>query len=239
MKKENLFINATPIAVYGEKSDKVFLYVHGQGGNKQEAERFAEICAKYSYQVLSVDLPEHGGRIDKARFLPQDVCPELCAVIHYAQEHWRHISLRAVSIGAWFSMLAFTGTEIKQCIFSSPLLDMENMINNMMAAAGVTKERLEKEKVIKTDFGSDLSWDYLCYVKSHPVCAVCENTAILYASGDELIPRFTVDEFVKNNACRLTVFDGGEHWLHTPNQLERMAKWEKLCLENAVLPDII
>ena len=54
-----------PVLLYGDLADRVLIYIHGQGGRKEEAESFAEIATNYGWQVISVDLPEHGERKDK------------------------------------------------------------------------------------------------------------------------------------------------------------------------------
>ena len=109
MEEERFFINGIPTVVYGGEAECVFIFLHGQGGNKEEAARFAQTAEKYGYQVLGVDLPEHGARNDVAKLLPWVVVPELRAVMEYARNRWAHVSVRAISIGAWFSMLAFSG----------------------------------------------------------------------------------------------------------------------------------
>lgn len=43
MKQELLQIGAVPAIVYGEPSEKVYLFAHGQCGYKEEAKGFAEI----------------------------------------------------------------------------------------------------------------------------------------------------------------------------------------------------
>ena len=43
MKTEQLFIENTPAVLYGEPSDTLWLFVHGQFGCKEEALPFAEI----------------------------------------------------------------------------------------------------------------------------------------------------------------------------------------------------
>ncbi len=45
-------IGLTPALLIGEKSEKVFLFVHGLHGRKEEALAFAEIAAPKGYQVL-------------------------------------------------------------------------------------------------------------------------------------------------------------------------------------------
>lgn len=44
----------------GDESDKVYLFIHGQNGSKEEAISFAEIATSKGWQVLGIDLPEHG-----------------------------------------------------------------------------------------------------------------------------------------------------------------------------------
>lgn len=46
----------TDAIVIGEKAENVILFVHGQGGNKEEAIRFAKIATPLGYQVIGIDL---------------------------------------------------------------------------------------------------------------------------------------------------------------------------------------
>jgi len=62
MKKEVLKIENIPAILWGEKSNKVYIYVHGKLSSKEEALGFAEKAIRKGYQVLSFDLPEHGER---------------------------------------------------------------------------------------------------------------------------------------------------------------------------------
>ena len=105
---EKVKINNIPLIVWGEKSERVFLYVHGQGGNKEEAEGFSKVAEEKGFQVLSMDLPGHGERKSEIEnFNPWSVVPELTSITEYAKINWKSISLFAGSIGAYFSMLAF------------------------------------------------------------------------------------------------------------------------------------
>lgn len=226
MKKELFDISTVPSVAYGENSDSCFLFVHGLGGNKFEAERFASIANAYGHQVLSIDLPKHGNRTDETNFVPWEIDKELNAIMSYAKRRWNKILLRATSIGAYFSLLSLKAETFEKCLFVSPLLDMERMITDLMKFAGVTEERLKIEKEIKTDFGQTLSWEYLRYARNNPVKAICKDTEILCASNDEVIPYETVLKFSECNGCRLTVLDGGEHWLHMPDDVRKMEQWE-------------
>ncbi len=230
--KTEFKIGVTPVVLYGENSDKLFIFVHGQGGNKYEGERFFNVAKQFSYQVLAVDLPGHGERTDGEDFVPWKVSIELKRIFDYAKQRWAHISLRATSIGSYFSLLALKGEKIEHCLLVSPLLDMENMICSLMAAANVSESRLKAEKQIPTEFGQTLSYDYLCFARENPPEAVCLSTRILYATGDTLIPRETVEKFSSDNGAILTVMQGGEHWLHTKEQVEFMQSWETAQLKD-------
>lgn len=109
--KEWVFqIGKIPAILYGEKTDKVYLFIHGKCGYKEEAKEFGEIVCPHGWQVLGIDLPEHGNRKGETNtFVPWYVVPELQTVMAYARQNWSCIALRANSIGAWFSMLAFSG----------------------------------------------------------------------------------------------------------------------------------
>lgn len=229
--KETGMWGHTPYLCYGQTSDQVCLFLHGQSGHKEEGERFAQIANPKGWQVVAIDLPQHGQRQGGAEpFLPWVVVPELEQVWQELQGRWKRIALRANSIGAWLAMLALAGKPVDTCLFVSPVVDMENLIQTMMTWAGVTEERLEREREIPTDFGQTLSWDYLKYVRQHPVHALSAHTDILYGDQDNLVPQPVVECFARAEGAHLTVYPGGEHWFHTPEQMKVMGTWEERCL---------
>ena len=228
MNKIAFQIQDIPAVLYGEESDKLYLFVHGKCGYKEEAKDFAEIVCPRGWQVLGIDLPEHGSRKGETDvFDPWHVVPELQTVMNYARAHWSRIALRANSIGAWFSMLAFREEPLERCLFVSPILDMEQLIGRMIQWAGVTETELEARETIVTSFGETLSWRYFQYAKVHPVESWPWPTAILYAGQDNLTPRQEADCFSERFCCSLTVLENGEHWFHTPEQLEALRRWER------------
>lgn len=228
--RKKIKIGNIPAILFGEPSDKLYLFLHGQGGNKEEAAAFAEIACPAGFQVLGVDLPGHGERTDSDSFVPWAVVPELHQVMGDVRSKYQYIALRANSIGAWFGMLAFTDAPLMQALFVSPILDMERLIQNMMQWAGVTKERLQRERVIQTDFGQTLSWEYLTWVQEHPITHWGHPTKILYAAHDNLTERHVLDAFASRLGVGLTVMENGEHWFHTPEQLKTLEKWTRHSL---------
>lgn len=64
MIKQNIRVKNIPAILWGNKSDKLFIVVHGYKSNKEDnlIVAFAEEATARGYQVLSFDLPEHGDR---------------------------------------------------------------------------------------------------------------------------------------------------------------------------------
>lgn len=224
---QELKIGTIPAVLYGEPAPNIWLFVHGQGGNKTEAAAFAALAAPTGWQVPGIDLPEHGDRTGETDFTPWQVVPELQTVLAYLQQHWQGVRLRANSIGAYFSMLAFAGATIVKALFVSPIVDMERLICDMMQWAKVTPEQLCEKGEITTEFGQTLSWRYLCWVRQHPLDGWQIPTAILYAGQDTMTSRDTVTTFAQKHHAELTVYEPGEHWFHTPAQLDAMQTWEQ------------
>ena len=220
-------IAGVPALVIGEKTDSVYLFIHGKMGCKEEALAFAQAACPAGHQVAGIDLPEHGSRkAGPEKLLPWTAAPEILQVYQALQTQWRHISLRATSIGAWLAMLALQQQPVGRALFVSPVVDMEALIRRMMGWAGVTEEQLRSKGESSTPFGETLSWQYLCWVREHPP-VWSAPTRILYAANDELIPRCEVDAFAARTGSALTVLEHSEHWLHTGPQLQRLHEWEQ------------
>ncbi|MDD6678418.1 MAG: alpha/beta hydrolase [Firmicutes bacterium] len=221
-------INGVPALLYGQDCGRVFLHVHGQFGCKEEASRLVEIICPRGYQVLSVDLPGHGERISRPDcFVPWEAVPELRKLFAYARKRWSRISLYAVSIGAYFSLLAFRNVRIEKSMFVSPILDMDKLIRDRMQLENITREQLREAGEIPISSGEPLSWKYLQYAEENRITEWSSPTAILYAGGDTLTDRQTVNRFMEKFPCSLTVMEDGEHWFHTPEQLGVLENWIK------------
>lgn len=228
MNKIRFQIENIPAIRWGEPTEKIYLYIHGKAGRKEEAESFAEMVSEKGWQVISIDLPEHGERsIEKNTLKPWQVVPELQNVMQYLKPRWNTIGLRANSLGAWFSMLAFENVAFEKCLFVSPILDMEHLIRNMMQWSSVSEETLRQRQEIKTDFGETLSWEYLTYTRQHPILKWPSPTSILYAGKDNLTERWVVDAFCARFHSDVSVMENGEHWFHTNQQLAVLDQWTK------------
>lgn len=226
MEQKHFFIHNIPAVLYGAPSSRTWIFLHGQMGCKEEGEAFAQTACPKGYQVLAIDLPGHGQRKDRGEELtPWNAVPELRQAMDWAKEQGPWVGLRANSIGAYFALLAFSAPD--KALLVSPILDMERLIRDMMGWAGVTPEQLQREGTIPTAFGQTLSWEYLCYVRQHPIQSWQCPIALLYGERDNMTCRQTVDAFVQSRHARLQVMAGGEHWFHTPAQLEVLRAWEE------------
>ena len=84
-------------------------------------------------------------------------------------------------------MCAGIGHLTSRAYFISPIVNMEKLIADMMQWANVTEAELKSKGVIHTSFGEDLFWEYLCYVREHPVDWKVP-TSIRYGSRELGIP---------------------------------------------------
>lgn len=230
MIKQNFKIEDIPAILWGDKSDKLFVVVHGNMSNKADdfIVVFAEEATERGYQVLSFDLPEHGDRKNQPyKCKVQNCVKDLNKIMCYAQVLSNNISVLACSMGVYFSLLAYKNVPLQQCLFLSPVVNMERIINNMMTWFNVSESRLKGEKEIPTSIGQTLYWDYYCYVKKHPIIDWNKPTSILYGSEDNLCEFDVVSAFAKCFDCDLQVMENGEHYFHTKEQLKFFRQWLK------------
>lgn len=234
IKAQRTKINDIPAIIAGEPSDKAFLYIHGKMGYKEEAYNFAQYACPQGYQVIAIDLPEHGNRKNsKEKLLPWMAAPEIKRTYELLSERYSSISVCAVSIGAWFSMLALQDKKIDKAMFISPIVDMEKLICTMMEWAGVTEEELAERIKIPTDFGETLNWNYLSWVRKNSY-KWDKPTDIIYGGKDNMTPRETIEKISKSCATTLTIMEKGEHWFHTPEQMKVLNRWMKANVQGSI-----
>ena len=229
MKIEKIKINNIPSIIWGEKSNKVFIAVHGNMSNKEDEviKILAEKVTKKGYQLLSFDLPEHGERKDNKNYLckVQNCVNDLKQIIEYAKKNYDEINLWACSMGAYFSLISYKDEDIKNSVFLSPVVNMKIIINNMMLWSNTTEEKLKAKQEINTEFGQTLYWDYYKYVKENPIVNWNKETYILYGSKDNMQEQSIIQDFSNKFNCKLSILENGEHYFHTEKQLDYYKKW--------------
>lgn len=193
--------------------NKVIVYIHGKGGNADEARHFG--CFFPDCEVIGFDYRSQ---------TPGEASEEFPAYFDSLRNRYDSISIIANSIGAYFAMIALGNAHIKNAYFISPIVNMERLITDMMRWAGVTEDELKEKGVIETSFGEALSIDYLNWVRKHPVSWTVP-TAVLYGGKDNMQTIDTVMTFSKNCGAYLTVMENGEHWFHTEEQMLFLDEW--------------
>lgn len=196
---------------------KCVIYIHGKGGSAAEAAHYKPLfpnCAVFGLDYHA-SAPWEAGREIRDAILDLAPCFDRATLI-------------ANSVGAFFSMCAGIDTRIRKAYFISPIVDMEKLICEMMRLANVSEEELEAKGVVQTALGEDLSWEYLRYVRTHPV-RWNAPTEILYAGGDTLTTRETITSFADAHNASLTIMENGEHWFHTQEQTAFLDAWLRAC----------
>ncbi len=232
MKTETLRIGGIPAVRYGEDSDKIVLYLHGKYGRKEEALTLAPLLQEAGWQILAVDLPEHGERAGdpndlrtgggRKKCFPWVVIPEWQTVVHWLQERYDRIVFCAVSMSAWFLMRTFRFERLERCLFISPVVDMRQLIEDKMAKAGITASDLGWKQSLPDADGEMIVWDFYAYAAYQPISCWDTPTEILYARGDALQSAETIQKFVTRFGCGLTVIDG-EHYI--PLDTPALQEW--------------
>lgn len=228
MKTQQLVIEGIPALLYGDTSKSLFLAVHGNKSHKADTpmQLLAKRAVQRGWQVLSFDLPEHGDRIQQCSACMVAQCVrELGIVLAYAKAQWQDLALFANSMGAYFSLIAFSSVDFEQALFLSPVLDMMHLIQGVMQAFQITEEQLSDKQQIETPVGMTLSWRYYSYVKEHPVTVWRSQTSMLYGQLDEVCERATIDDFCMRFPASVEVIPSCPHYVHTPTQLAHYSDW--------------
>ena len=229
METKRIKINNIPSIIWGEKSSKVFIAIHGNMSNKEDKviEILANKVTNKGYQLISFDLPEHGERKIDTNYLckVQNCVNDLKQIIEYAKVNYNEINIWACSIGAYFSLLAYKDEDLKQCLFLSPVVNMKIIIENMMLWSNTTEKELNEKQEIKTDFGQTLYWDYYLYVKENPITNWNKKTYILYGNKDNMQNENIIEDFSNEFNCDLTILKNGEHYFYTEEQLNFYNDW--------------
>ena len=192
---------------------RLVIYIHGKGGNAEESTHYQPLFAES-------DVIGFGYKSQN----PWEAKNEFSCFYDLHSKGYDSVILIANSIGAFLSINALSDKRIEKAYFISPIVNMEKLIADMMMWSNVTEDELKSKKEIKTGFGETLSWEYLCYVREHPIVWTVP-THILYGEKDNLTSYETISEFANRIKATLTVMKNGEHWFHTKEQMEFLDEW--------------
>ena len=192
---------------------KLVLYVHGKGGNAEEAN---------FYINLFPDCDVAG--LDYQAQTPWEAIKEFQHKTENLFQGYDKIILVANSIGAFYSMYALNCFPIEKAYLISPMVNLEKLIINMMSWTGVTEEKLKEKENIDTPFGERLSYKYLTWVRNNSIKWNIP-TQILYGEKDNLQSIDIITEFAEKINAQVTVMKKGEHWFHTDEQMKFLSNW--------------
>lgn len=194
---------------------KGLLYFHGKGGSAEEAEHLRPLFPAYDvfgfdyHATKPWEAQEEFGR-----------CYDEFSAAHDA------VAVVANSLGAYFSLNALSDKNIEKACFISPVVNMEKLICDLMSLSGVTEDELQKRGTIETPLGEPLSWEYLTWVRCHPI-VWNTPTAILYGENDTLQSIDTIRGFADACGASVTVLKNAEHWIHTAEEIAFLDRWIK------------
>lgn len=188
---------------------KKIIYIHGKGGNAAESEYYKKFFP--NAEVIGFD------------YKAENIFDAVTEFQKFFNQFGK-VTIVANSIGAFYAMHALSEKNIDKAFFISPIVDMEKLISGLMKAANVTENELRRRQEISTNFGENLSWKYLCYVRENPINWKVP-THILYGDKDNFTSIDTIKNFAEKFGASLTVMQGGEHWFHTAEQMEFLDNW--------------
>ena len=123
--------------------DKAVIYIHGKGGNAEEAIHYKPLFS--NCDVIGLDYT--------AQF-PWEAKEEFPLLFNSIYRNYKTVEVIANSIGAYFAINALSNQQIEKAYFISPVVDMERLIADMMIWANVTEDELKEKKEIQTTFGA-------------------------------------------------------------------------------------
>ncbi|MBR3630688.1 MAG: alpha/beta hydrolase [Oscillospiraceae bacterium] len=191
------------------------VYVHGKGGSAAEAAHYRALFP--AHDVIGFAYSSATPWEAKAEFPP---------FFEEVQRKHASVTLIANSIGAYFALHALSGQKLRRAFLISPVVDMEALILQMLASTGQSELDLQRCGTVETAFGETLSWEYLCYVRAHPLCWHAP-TCVLCGGKDTLTAPGTMQAFAQKTGAELTVMPDGEHWFHTAEQMRFLDLWIK------------
>ena len=120
--------------------DKAVIYIHGKGGNAEEAIHYKPLFS--NCDVIGLDYT--------AQF-PWEAKEEFPLLFNSIYRNYKTVEVIANSIGAYFAINALSNQQIEKAYFISPVVDMERLIADMMIWANVTEDELKEKKKFRLE----------------------------------------------------------------------------------------
>lgn len=115
--------------------NKAVIYIHGKGGNAEEAAHYIPLFS--DCDVIGLNY---------AAQFPWEAKEEFPLLFDSIWQNYKSVEIIANSIGAFFAMNSLSEKQIERAYFISPIVNMERLIGDMMLWANVTEEISEFAK---------------------------------------------------------------------------------------------
>lgn len=213
-------IENIPALLLGPSSTCVYWFLHSEDGQKEDSEEFGKIAAAHGWQTLAVDIPLCGLGMDSQATYPDIVVSELRKVYKYLSENWQQIAVRADGLNAWHIIMALRDKPLEQCLFVSPILDVQNAIDYLARSnSAQTGPVLPNELLAKK---------YQIYAGQNPLSEWMVPTEILCTAED--IDMTQVFDGWKH--FRLTVEWNCDRVFAKPEELKLLRAWEQRVISS-------
>lgn len=193
------------------KHDACIVYIHGLYGSSGESSFYDFLSSKYD--VLGLDYADGN---------PWEVKDSLIYEFLELTKGYKEIYVIGNSIGAFYAYHYLATYRIKAAFFISPVTNMKSLIEGLMEKHRISLDKLEEERFIPLSDGRTLSYDFYLSL-GEEIWNV--KTHILYGEKDKVVSQESLIEFVTNHHCSLSIMKNGEHYFHTPRQLNYIRKW--------------
>ena len=194
------------------KRQGVVIYIHGMFGTSKEIEDYSYIKG---YDLKGLDY-EDGN--------PYDIEDVIRDKFFELIKGYKDVIVIANSVGAFYTYEYLNDFNIKQAFFISPIINMFQIIVDLMTKYKISEEQLKKERYIKLENGTTLSYDFYEKLK-HRTDNWKVPTEVLYGSKDETVKTNDVIDFIANHNARLTIKNGAHHYFHTKKEKEFIKNW--------------
>lgn len=194
------------------KHDSCIVYIHGQFGNKKEADFYSFYTNKHD--VIGLDYQDGN---------PWEVKDKIIKEFEDIASRYKKVYVIANSIGAFYTYMYLSSFKIDMAFFISPLVNMKKVIEKLMKKNAISFDLLKEEKYITLKDGTKLSYDFYQSLSDKDNWNV--KTHILYGEKDKIVDHESIFNFVSNHDASLSIMKNGEHYFHTPGQLKYIRKW--------------
>ncbi len=227
MRSESVKIDGIPVKIYsGSVREHTVLAVHGFGGSKDSSsiESLARRLTERGFCVAAPDLPCHGERTDNW----SELTPQRCVSDILAVEDWLSdnadgdMSVFATSFGGCCILRRL---ELRENRFRRILLRVPavNMADSLLRCVRLFQPDFTLEQARREGFrvkmAKEMHVPYSFYEQlseqneiRHSGCWDSPDIMVIYAGGDELIPRCDTEEFLRlNPSVRSLCFEESGH----------------------------